>query len=48
MSKASKAGFKGVTVHKLPGKTKATPEEREKAQKQRKEIKKSLGKKSSE
>ena len=46
MSKASKAGFSGVKVHKLKGRTKATPEEREKAQKQRKLVERARGNKS--
>jgi hypothetical protein len=44
MSKASKAGYSGVQTHKLKGKTKATPEEREKARKQKEVVRKSVGK----
>lgn len=46
MSRASKAGFSGVQTHKLKGKTKATPEEREKAKKQKELVEKSVGKRS--
>jgi hypothetical protein len=46
MSKASKAGFSGVRVHKLKGKTIPTPEEREKAKKQKELVKRAKGMKS--
>jgi hypothetical protein len=46
MSKASRAGFSAVKACRLKGKTKATPEEREKARKQKALVEKSVGKRS--